>query len=420
MKFQLKYLLALIPLVAVIALIYFFRQIVGYVIIAWVMSMIGAPLVLFLRKYIGKTAAAIATLSVYGLVFVLMLYIFIPPLVNQVRQLSRIDFEQVVQTIEEPIKDWENWLIDKGLIVDSVKGEPTVLPPSAHEFVYQQDYFLDSLYQLKDSSLHSNVSINLRIDASELLAVRELEKQQTEDVDFFTKLKNAIVYYINPTRIQGIFTTTFSAFGNILVGVASVFFIAFFFLKEQGLFFEMVKAAVPQEYEEQTRHAIRDISNLLIRYFTGILLQISVITIFVSVTLTLLGIKNGLLIGFFAGLMNVIPYIGPILGAVFGVIITLSSGTDASFYDDVVPQLIKVVAVFGVMQMLDNFILQPNIFSKSVKAHPLEIFLIVLIGAKVGGVLGMILAIPVYTALRVVAKVFLSEFKVVKAITRNL
>ena len=64
--------------------------------------------------------------------------------------------------------------------------------------------------------------------------------------------------------------------------------------------------------------------------------------------------------------------------------------------------------------------LQPNIFSKSVKAHPLEIFIVVLMGAKIGGVTGMILAIPGYTVIRVLAKVFLSEFKVVQRITKGL
>ena len=73
-----------------------------------------------------------------------------------------------------------------------------------------------------------------------------------------------------------------------------------------------------------------------------------------------------------------------------------------------------------VFQMLDNFLLQPNIFSKSVKAHPLEIFIVVLMGAKIGGVAGMVLAIPAYTVLRVLLKVFFSEFEVVKRLTSSI
>ena len=146
----------------------------------------------------------------------------------------------------------------------------------------------------------------------------------------------------------------------------------------------------------------------------------TIITIFVSVFLSILGIKNALLIGFFAALINVIPYLGPMIGAAFGVFITISSNLDLEFYNEMLPLLVKVVIVFASMQMLDNFLLQPFIFSNSVLAHPLEIFIIILVGAKLGGILGMVLAIPVYTVLRVVARVFLSEFKIVQKITGGM
>ncbi|MBK8633777.1 MAG: AI-2E family transporter [Saprospiraceae bacterium] len=229
-----------------------------------------------------------------------------------------------------------------------------------------------------------------------------------------------MMYYINPSRIQSMFTSTVSAFGNMVVGIMSVMFIAFFFLKEQGLFYEMIKTAVPVEYEERTTHAIDESSKLLIRYFIGIFIQITIVTIVSTILLSALGIQNALLIAFFAAIMNVIPYMGPIIGASFGAIITISSNLNVSFYNELFPQLIKVFIVFGIVQLIDNFILQPNIFSKSVKAHPLEIFLIVLIGAKLGGILGMVLAIPLYTVMRVIGKVFLSEFKVIQRLTKNI
>ena len=146
----------------------------------------------------------------------------------------------------------------------------------------------------------------------------------------------------------------------------------------------------------------------------------TIITLLVTISLLILGVKNALLIGFFAGIMNVIPYIGPIIAAAIGVMITLSSNMELSFYSQMVPLLIKVLAVFMFTRLLDDFILQPNIFSKSVKAHPLEIFIAVLVGAKIGGILGMVLAIPFYTAFRVIGKVFLSEFKVIQQLTKNM
>lgn len=419
MKFDKKYLLALIPLLLVGALVYYFREIVSYVIISWVISMIGAPIVVFLRKYVGKSMAAGITLFLFLILFSLILYIFIPPVVNQAKYLSSIDYQKVVHSLEEPLNDWENWLTNKGLLVKKEVLTQQQITSEAEKGVFSQAIVLDSLVNKIDSSITTHVSINLSIDASKLKETPEVSETQFQD-DFFQKLRENIFYYINPSRIQVLFSSTVSAFGNLVVGIMSVAFIAFFFLKEQGLFYEMIKSVVPLNYEERTMHAVDEISKLLIRYFTGILIQITIITILASLLLTVFGIKNALLIAFFAAMMNVIPYLGPIIGAAFGAIITISSNLNVSFYNELLPQLTKVFVVFGIVQLVDNFVLQPNIFSKSVKAHPLEIFLIVLVGAKVGGILGMVLAIPLYTAFRVIGKVFLSEFKVIQRLTKNI
>jgi len=419
-KFDKKYLLAIIPLAIVLGLLYYFRTIVSYVIIAWVVSMIGAPLVVFLRRYLGKTLAATATLFLFGIIFGLILYIFIPPLVNQAKYLSSIDYQKVVNSLEEPLEDWENWLANKGLLSKRQDTEFIANPVNDADYIFNENVVLDSLVRTMDSSVVTHVSINLKIDASDLNYQRQNINQNIEQEDFFGKLRKNLMYYINPSRIQSMFTSTVSAFGNMVVGIMSVMFIAFFFLKEQGLFYEMIKTAVPVEYEERTTHAIDESSKLLIRYFIGIFIQITIVTIVSTILLSALGIQNALLIAFFAAIMNVIPYMGPIIGASFGAIITISSNLNVSFYNELFPQLIKVFIVFGIVQLIDNFILQPNIFSKSVKAHPLEIFLIVLIGAKLGGILGMVLAIPLYTVMRVIGKVFLSEFKVIQRLTKNI
>jgi predicted PurR-regulated permease PerM len=150
------------------------------------------------------------------------------------------------------------------------------------------------------------------------------------------------------------------------------------------------------------------------------LLQITLITIIVTVSLNLLGVNNALLIGIFAALINVIPYLGPLIGAAFGIMITVSSNLDLSFYNEMLPMLLKVMGVFATMQLLDNFIFQPFIFSTSVRAHPLEIFLVILIGAQIQGITGMVLAIPTYTVIRVVAREFLNKFEIVQHITSRM
>ena len=179
-------------------------------------------------------------------------------------------------------------------------------------------------------------------------------------------------------------------------------------------------AIVPNEHEKKVRNALSDIGAMLNRYFGGVFLEIVFVNIFVTLVLTLLGVKNAFLIGTFAALMNVVPYVGPFIGGIFGVLITISSGLDQDFNSYLLPQIIKVIGTMIVMQWVDNLLVQPTIFSGSVKAHPLEIFLVIIIGAKLGGMTGMVTAIPVYTALRVIARTFLSEFKVVRKLTESL
>ena len=205
-----------------------------------------------------------------------------------------------------------------------------------------------------------------------------------------------------------------------MVIFSSVTFIAFFFLKDEKLFGRALKSAIPNKQTTKTDTALLKIKYLLTRYFSGILVQITLISLYVSMALSFFGVQNSVLIAFFAAIINVIPYIGPIIGAIFAVLVTISSNLDVDFYSVTLPMLFKVVCVFASMQVLDGFVLQPYIFSNSVKAHPLEIFLVVIVGAKLGGITGMVIAIPIYTILRVVAAVFLQEFKLVQKLTQSI
>ncbi len=158
---------------------------------------------------------------------------------------------------------------------------------------------------------------------------------------------------------------------------------------------------------------------MLSRYFGGLAAQLTVFSLVLSFLLWILGVKNALLIGAFGGLFNIVPYVGPIIGMVFGVFITASSNLDMDL-GQLLPMLLKVAASFMATQFLDNNFTGPMIFSKSVQAHPLEIFIVTLVAAKLGGVIGMVIGIPVYTVLRVIARTFFSEFKVVKHLTGRM
>jgi predicted PurR-regulated permease PerM len=355
-----------VSLLILFLIFYFFGDILTYVLIAWVISMIGAPMFDFFLKHIklgnririSRTLASVLTLIIFIIVATFIFWIFVPLIIHQANNLANVQYEQIYSALEEPIAFVNGKLMDIGVLTQDEIG--------------------------------------------------------TND---FTKI---LGQWFEPASIANYFGTLFGLAGSFLIGFFSVLFIAFFFLKESNLFNNFIVALVPSKYENDTIDIINDITKLLRNYLGGVLLQVTIITIFVSIFLSIFGIQNGLLIGFFAAMINVIPYVGPAIGALFGMIITISANLNLDFYTGLLPMLTKVAIVFASMQMLDNFILQPFIYSKSVKAHPLEIFLVILIAAKLGGILGMILAIPSYTVIRVVAREFLYQFKIVQKMTNSL
>lgn len=235
-----------------------------------------------------------------------------------------------------------------------------------------------------------------------------------------SSIDNEIFKLISLTKVKSIFNSALGILGNSLIALFSILFITFFFLKDKDLFNNFILSVVPNNKSKQLTNALKNAKRLLSRYFIGVIIQIFTITIIVSLGLSILGIKNAILIGFLAGLINVIPYIGPIIGALIGVIIGISTNLELDFYTQIIPLIIKICVVFGSMQLIDNFILQPIIFSNSVKAHPLEIFLVVISAGTIWGITGMIIAIPFYTFFRVLAKEFLNEFKIIKELTKNI
>ena len=100
--------------------------------------------------------------------------------------------------------------------------------------------------------------------------------------------------------------------------------------------------------------------------------------------------------------------------------LTMSSNLGLDFHTEILPTTIWVMLGYIFAQLIDNFFSQPFIFSNSVKSHPLEIFLIIVMSGILFGVTGMIVAIPTYTAIKVILKAFLSENKIVKSLTKNL
>ena len=237
-----------------------------------------------------------------------------------------------------------------------------------------------------------------------------------------TLLTEKINSVLNVGFFSEIFGSIASTAGNVLIGMFSVVFITFFFLKDEHLFGEAIVLLTPTIHENATRSILIETKNLLMRYFIGIAGQITCIMILLTIGLSIVGInlKTCLVIAFFAGLVNIIPYIGPLIGISFGLILGLASKIQFILPDQILPFFLYIMLVFVIVHLIDNTIFQPFILSSSVKAHPLEIFLIILIAGHLAGIIGMLVAIPSYTVIRVFAKEFLNNFKVVKKLTEKI
>ncbi|OBQ54227.1 AI-2E family transporter [Tamlana sp. s12] len=220
--------------------------------------------------------------------------------------------------------------------------------------------------------------------------------------------------------IPEVLNSIVSGLGSFSIGVFSVLFIAFFFLKDRTLLENTLLIFVPEHSENQFRNSFLKIKNLLSRYFVGLICQISILFIIYMTGLLVIGIQNPIVIAFLCALLNLIPYVGPFISVILMMTLTMTSNIGQEFIAYILPKTFWVFIVFMIGQLIDNFVSQPIIFSKSVKSHPLEIFLIILVTGILFGVIGLIIAIPAYTSIKVILKEYLSENRIVKKFTENI
>lgn len=238
-------------------------------------------------------------------------------------------------------------------------------------------------------------------------------------INFFGEFKD-IDLTSNIASIPGLLNSVVEAIGSFSIGLFSIIFISFFLLKDTELLNKVFLSVTPQEKEERILKSLGKIKDLLSRYFIGLIIQISILFTIYSVTLLIFGIESAVVIAFLCALLNIIPYIGPIIGGVLMITLTMTSSLEYDFQTHILPLTGYVLFGYIIAQLIDNFFSQPIIFSKSVKSHPLEIFLIIIIGGLLFGIIGMIIAVPTYTVIKVILKEFLSDNKVVKTLTKGL
>lgn len=356
---------AAIVLAIIAFLAWRFSSIVAYILIAGVLSIMGNPLVKLLDRIRIKgwrfPHMLSSFLALIALIVVIggLLSLITPLIANQAEVISKIDLEKVTGSLEEPLAEIQEFMLKYNLLQEKETLETVII------------------------------------------------KNFESVVSFAT--------------FSDIFKNVIGLAGNLFIGVFAVLFITFFFLKEEDLFFNGIMLMIPMQYQEEGRKILSDSRRLLSRYFVGLLIELTTMVTLISTGLTIFGVKNAFLIGFLGGIMNVIPYLGPVIGATMGVIlgtITFLSGGGA--YGDILTLIVTIVGTFAGANLIDNMVLQPWIYSSSVKAHPLEIFLVIMIAGSMAGVLGMVLAIPGYTVLRIIAKQFLSNSRLVQQITKDI
>ncbi len=245
---------------------------------------------------------------------------------------------------------------------------------------------------------------------AEKFNINESDQIQKGDIIGF------LMQSLNLSHLPGIFNSVLGVFGNILIAIFSIAFISFFLLKDNERITRLVLSVTPFSLESDVLRIMTNTRTTLSRYFLGLLIQIVAISTTVFIGLSILGVENALLIAVFTGMVNLVPYLGPWIGATFGVFIVIANNINGSFTEVIEPKLIGLLVVFAITQMIDNYVFQPTIFSNSINAHPLEIFLVILVAGTIGGVGGMIAAIPVYAFLRIVFTEMDNEFGWLKRI----
>jgi predicted PurR-regulated permease PerM len=344
------------------------RTIFIYVLISAILAMVTRPVENGLQRLrFGKTklprsARALLVLLLLYMVIYSFIAIFIPLFVDQATIIANVDSVQLTKAFHEPITQVEN----------AFAGLSKMQSDSAHT-----------------TDLHSYV-------------------------------QNGAAKLLDAAQISSIANGLVSFFGSLMIAFFAISFFTFFFIKDGPAIMEMLMLLVPVHRLKSVRNILHESQLMLRKYFTGVLIDVVFVAAFVSIGLSILGVKNAFIIGVFAGVMNIVPYVGPLIGGAFAIMIGVSSNLTLDFYSGLLPLIEKIILVFVLMNLTDAFLVQPFIFSKRVKAHPIEIFLVVLVAGTVAGIGGMIVAVPLYTIIRIIAKEFLSKYRFVRRLTDEL
>ena len=347
----------LIIIAAVLAVVGYLWHVVLYVVAAAVLAILGRPLVRILNS-----------VSLFG------------------RRMSRGIAAAITLVVI--------WIIAGGLLA---LFAPLILS-KAYELAYLE---WDSIKEVISQAL---LDVEVFLESNLPIDVPNLEDM----------LREKFSSIFTPDMLEGVAGYAL----NAVIAFFSISFITFFFLREDGLFYKGVALFFPDKYHENVYRALDSITKLLSRYFAGLFVESIVLMTVISVVMMLFGMEasDALIIGLVMGVMNVVPYAGPVIGATISMLLSMLTPIDG----DIMFTIVVLASTIIIVKVIDDFIIQPTLYSERVQAHPLEVFLVILAAGFIGGVWGMLLAIPMYTILRVFAREFLSEYSIVQKLTNQM
>lgn len=239
-------------------------------------------------------------------------------------------------------------------------------------------------------------------------------------------LKDNIGSAFDISTFGSVVSSVASALASAGIAIFSIVFISFFFIKDEGMLSRIISSFIPDKGVKKASEAMKEVSSLLSRYFVGLVIEMIGVGLIDFAGLWAfagIGFESAIGIGFLAGIFNIIPYLGPLIGGVLGtsmgIILTYCGEGAACTSLSFTAYFLVLIAIFCVAQLVDNYVYQPVIYSTSIKAHPLEIFIVLLVAGKIGGVFGMLVAIPSYTVIRVIAGKFFPDVKFIKLLMKN-
>lgn len=419
----------------VIFILWYFMTVTMFIVCGLILSLITRPLYILLEKIrirkrkIPSSINAFVAILVVWAVLGGIAALTVPLIIKEAVKVSKTDPEKLISQLEKPINGFVKEMEMLGML--SFDESDTILEKTN---VHTVDRII--VYKLPCDSIYNSVYNHGGIFDPEVDTLIKTTKTVPDQTIIDTTKAGGIYhrnelegmikkYGIEHVSIQKVgkwFGDAFTAIGNMLATIVSASFLAFFLLRDKDLLEKIVIAVMPRKYEKQTMAILHDSRKMLSRYFIGLVLELILVMLCTTIGLLIIGLNFQLAvtIGFFCGLFNIIPYLGPIIGAAVGLMLGIANFLDLDVYTYILPMMGKMLIVFAIVQVLDNNIFQTVIFSNSVKAHPIEIFLVIVIAGSLAGVVGMIFAVPVYTVLRVIGRHFFSQFRIVRSLTQNM